>query len=108
MNIIENFLFLDEEEHATTSNIFACLHYTDGTIEVKGNAAGFSISVEGCLDQNNPEWTELAVVDENSYEILSEITENGLYSFNAMGKMIRVKLNSISSGKVTVFGKFLG
>lgn len=106
MNAIQNFLFFREAESAGDSAMFMSHCYTDGTIEFKGDAT-FSAEIQGCIDLDNPNWITLCVVNEANFNTLNTISENGLYSFNAMGKGIRVKLNSVSGGKLTVVGKFL-
>lgn len=108
MNVIQGFPFFKEVTSAGESDAFCSHCYTDGTIEFKGTATSFSAEIQACIDIESAEnWVTLCVVDESNFNTLNTISAKGLYSFNAMGKSIRVKLNSISGGNLTVVGKFL-
>lgn len=108
MNHIQGFSFFRDATAAGESPIFVSHVYTDATIEVKGDASEFEIEVQGCLDRESPEsWTTLCMIDESDLKSKLNITANGIYSFSAMGKSVRVKINSISGGAVTVTGMFL-
>ncbi len=108
MNVIENFVFFKDAESAGESKSFVSHCYTEGTIEVRGDATSFSVEVQGCLNREGEiQWTTLCVIDERNLALVTDITEKSLYSFYAMGKGIRVKINNISGGKLTVVGKFL-
>ena len=108
MSAIQVFAFFKEATVAGESEIFSSYRYTDGAIEVRGSATAFSLEIQGCLDiEGGPNWTTLCVVDESDFNTLNAITSTGIYSFSAMGKHIRVKINSISGGNLTVIGKFL-
>ena len=108
MSAINNFVFFRDQSSAGESNVFWSHSYTDGTIEIKGSATSFDVEIQGCIDKESTEnWITLAVVDENSLAIKTTIEDAGLYSFNAMGKGIRVKINSVSGGELTIVGKFL-
>ena len=108
MNAIQNFKFFDEAAAAGESNVFISHCYTDATIEIKGDATAFNVEVQACIDiETEPEWTTLCVVDESNFNTLTSLTAKGLYSFSAMGKSVRVKINSVSGGSLTIVGKFL-
>lgn len=108
MNTIQVFPFFRGATAAGESDIFRSHCYTDATIEIKGTASSFSVSVEACLDTEETEsWTTLCVVNEGDFSTLTDLTAKGLYSFSVMGKSIRIKINSISGGNLTIVGKFL-
>lgn len=108
MNVIQGFPFFKEVTQASTSASFNSHCYTDGSIEFKGSASSFSAEIQGCIDTESTEnWITLCVVDESSFNTMNTISSKGIYSFGAMGKSIRVKINSISGGDLTVIGKFL-
>ena len=108
MNVIENFVFFKKTEAPGESNAFTSHCYTDGTIEFKGSATAFNAEIQACIDREEAlSWVTLCVVDESNFDTLTSLTAKGLYSFNAMGKSVRVKINSISGGDLTVVGKFL-
>lgn len=108
MNIIQGVPFFKEVTTTGESDKFTSHCYTDGSIEFKGTATSFSAEIQGCIDtETTPNWITLCVVDESNFNTLTAISAKGIYSFNAMGKSIRVKLNSISGGNLTVVGKFL-
>ena len=108
MNHIQDFAFFKDIEGIGESNIFKSFCYTDGTIEFKGDAESFEAEIQACIDmESEPNWVALSVLNESNLNMGNTISEKGLYSFNAMGKNIRVKINSISGGKLTVVGKFL-
>lgn len=49
------------------------------------------------------------VTNESDFTTLNSMTNKGLYSFSLMGKnRIRVKVESVSGGYLTVTGKFVG
>ena len=108
MNSIQGFPFFRGATEAGESDVFMSHVYTDGTIEIKGSATSFEVEIQACIDRETEEnWITLSVVDESDFSIKNTIEEAGLYSFNAMGKAIRVKINSISGGDLTAVGKFL-
>ena len=107
MSAINAFPFFRKVEEAGISDAFYSHAYTDATVEVKGTATSFEVEIQGCLDKEEENWITLCLVDESDYETLNKVTAAGLYSFSAMGKGIRVKINSISGGYLTIVGKFL-
>ena len=108
MAAINSFPFFKKESEAKISDVYRSHANTDATIEVKGSATAFNLEVQACIDIEEEEnWITLGVIDENSYEILNVVAKAGIYTFNAMGKNVRVKINSISGGDITVVGKFL-
>ena len=93
-HVIQGVPFFKEETTAKICDTPFTSHcYTDGTIEFKGTATSFSAEIQACIDKNTTEnWVTLCVVDESNFNTLTNITAKGLYSFNAMGKTIRVEI----------------
>lgn len=108
MAAVNGFPFFKNVEEAKISDVYKSHANTDASIEVKGSASAFNLEVQACIDIEQPEnWITLAVIDESSYDILNAVSKPGIYSFSVMGKNVRVKINSISGGDLTVVGKFL-
>lgn len=109
MSMFRSFLFFEDANAAGESAVFNNAACTDGSIEVKGDATSFSLEVQGAVDTKNPnaiEWTTLFAINETDLTTVTEIEAKGLYYINAVGKCVRVKINSISGGSLTVVGKF--
>lgn len=108
MAAINSFPFFKRVNEAKISDVYRSHANTDASIEVKGDASAFNLEVQACIDIEDAEnWVTLGVIDENSYDILNAISKPGIYSFSVMGKNVRVKINSVSGGDLTVTGKFL-
>lgn len=108
MNAIQGFPFFKGTEVAGESDVFRNHCYTEGTIEFKGTATSFSAEIQGCLDtKDNPNWVTLGVVNLSDFSTATDIEANGLYSISVVGVSVRVKINSISGGNLTVTGMFL-
>lgn len=114
MSMFRSFPFFRGVRAAGESDEWFNPSCTDGTLEVKGEAdegetLSFSLEVQGVVDtedKENYQWTQICVINENDLSVVNEIDANGIYSFDALGKNIRVKINSISGGSLTVVGKF--
>ena len=107
-NAIRGFPFFKEVEAAGESEPFVNHCCSDGTIEFKGTATSFSAEIQGCVDREGEvQWTTLSVVNLSDFSTTSSITGKGIYSVSAMGVSIRIKINSISGGNLTVTGMFL-
>lgn len=110
MNFVnaEIFPFARQLESAGDSAIYNNSRYVDGVIEIKGTSTTFSVEVQACIDVNEEiEWTTLMVINENNQSKLTNITSKGLYAFSMKGKnRIKVKVNSVSGGYITITGKF--
>lgn len=109
MSMFRSFLFFKDANAAGESAVFNNAKSTDGSIEVKGDATSFSLEIQGAVDTedpNNIKWTTMFAINETDLTTLSAIEAEGLYYINAAGKSIRVKINSISGGSLTVVGKF--
>lgn len=112
MNLVNAEIFPFARARSVTgyTDVFNNVRYSDGVLEVKGSATSFDLKVEACLDVNEPlQWTTLMVVDESSFATMDTISSKGLYAFSLGGKnRIRVNIQNISGGELTVTGKFLG
>ena len=109
MSMFRPFVFFKDAVAAGESAVFNNAMWTDGSIEVKGDATSFSLEVQGAVDTEDPnaiEWTTMFAINETDLTTVSEIEEKGLYYINAIGKCVRVKINSISGGSLTIVGKF--
>lgn len=109
MSMFRSFLFFKDANAAGESAVFNNAVCTDGSIEVKGDATSFSLEVQGAVDTENPnaiEWTTMFAINETDLTTVSEIEAKGLYYINTVGKCVRVKINSVSGGSLTVVGKF--
>ena len=108
MNAIQGFPFFKGATAAGESDVFRNHCYTEGTIEFKGTATSFSAEIQGCLDTiDDPNWVTLGVVNLSDFSTATDIEANGLYSISVVGVSVRVKINSISGGNLTVTGMFL-
>lgn len=111
MNLVnaEIFPFARQVTDAGESDIFNNSRYSEGVLEVKGTATSFSVEIQACVDVNDPEWTTLMSISESDFSTLSEISQKGLYAFSMAGKnRVKIKINSISGGNLTITGKFIG
>lgn len=112
MNLVnaEIFPFARQVSVAGESDIYNNVRYSEGVLEVKGTATSFSVEIQACIDVTDTiEWTTLMVIDESNLTTLGSITEKGLYAFSMAGKnKIKVKINSVSGGYLTITGKFIG
>lgn len=112
MNLVnaEIFPFARQVTVAKDSDIYNNARYSEGVLEIKGTASSFSVEIQACIDVTDTiEWTTLMVVNESDFSTLEDITAKGLYAFSMAGKnRIKVKINSVSGGYLTITGKFIG
>ena len=101
---IANFVFFDENSTSSTSNVLSNPSSASTmTLEVYGNS--FNLTVEGRADfQGEDNWHELGIIGLKSYDVLSSITEEGIYAIPMDGiSQIRL-VNSGSVGSFKAFG----
>lgn len=100
---ISNFVFFDENSSSNTSNILSNIGNASSlTLEVYGDS--FSLTVEGRSDfQGGDNWHELGIIGLKDYDVLSAITEEGIYSIPFDG-ISQIRL--ISGGAVGGFKAF--
>ncbi len=100
-----NFYFLNEVSVVMESPI---THNTRGevlTLQVEGEATAVGIQVLGCSDMASDEFHILSGFD-TAYNLSDTITKKGIYIYGIDGvAKIKVKLNEVSGGSVSVFGK---
>lgn len=100
-----NFYFLNEVNEVAES---AVTHNTRGevlTLQVEGEATTVGLQVMGCSDMASDEFHVLSGFD-TSYDLSDSITKKGIYTYGIDGiAKIKVKLNEVSGGSVSVFGK---
>jgi len=107
--IIRAFPFFKDATVAGESDKWLNTMCSAGSIEIKGTATSFSLEIQGAVDDedpNNIEWATLCVINANDLSTVNNITSKGIYSVDVSGKSIRVKINSISGGNLTIVGKF--
>jgi len=101
---IANFVFFDENSTSNTSNILSNPSGASAmTLEVYGSS--FNLKAEGRTDfQGEDNWHELGIIGLKDYDILSSITEEGIYTVPMDGiSQIRL-VNSGSVGSFKAFG----
>lgn len=101
---IANFVFFDENSTSSTSNVLSNPSSASTmTLEVYGSS--FNLTVEGRADfQGEDNWHELGIIGLKSYDVLSSITEEGIYAISMDGiSQIRL-VNSGSVGSFKAFG----
>ena len=103
MDILNNFYALKDTtapmESAPTTNIQA----ETLTVQVEGTGNGISLQLLGCSDLKSDEYHVMTGFT-SDFNITSEMTENGIYTFpvDGMGRF-KFNLTAISGGSVTVF-----
>lgn len=108
MQVINNFKFLQDVEIETTSQPYINVLADTLTLDVNGDASGIKMVVEGKTDINSEQWIIVSGINLSNYDLVSEITNNGLYLYPMSGlSSIRVKLNNILTGQVNAFGRIV-
>ena len=101
---ISNFVFFDENSTSSTSNILSNpSNASTLTLEVYGSS--FNLKVEGRSDfQGDDNWHELGIIGLKDYDVLSAITQEGIYAIPFDG-ITQIRLvNSGSVGSFKAFG----
>ena len=98
---------------AGTSEAFRNNGFETLILEVSG-ATSISLTVEGCINIIKPNgetmtdeecsWTPLAIINMTGFEVLSEITSNGIYAIGINGNArVRTVIDSIE-GEAVITG----
>lgn len=101
---ISNFIFFDENSTSNTSNILSNpSNAATLTLEVYGSS--FNLTVEGRSDfRGEDNWHQLGIIGLKDYDVLSSITEEGIYAIPFDG-ITQIRLvNSGSVGSFKAFG----
>lgn len=103
MNILNNFYAFEGASGAAESEPTTNVKAETLTVQVEGSATSMSLQVLGCSDLKSNEYHVLTGFT-SDFNLTSEMTTNGLYTFPVEG-MGRFKFNltSVSGGEVTVF-----
>lgn len=107
MNVIFARRFIDDSSEIVTSDILYNPNRGEElTLEVYGNATGFTLIVEGKIDANNKNtWTQLGWAN-TVPETGTNITSNGIYTIPVQKiSSIRVRLSAITTGSLTAYGR---
>lgn len=107
MNVIFARKFIDDSSEIVTSDILYNPNRGEElTLEVYGNATGFTLIVEGKIDTDNEStWTQLGWVNSIA-ETGTNITSNGIYIIPVQQiPSIRVRLSAITTGSLTAYGR---
>lgn len=105
LNVLHHNFFV-ERTTPGTGEILTNFLCNDLTIAVSGNATGLDATVYGKLGDS---WYPLGLVSMTDFATLEKIEENGLYGVAGITgvESIKVVLNTISSGNVTMVGRLM-
>lgn len=108
MIIYNNFIFLTDASSSTESEIFYVPNNKENTltIQLSGESpSGVVLKILGLTDVENGDWTELAGISLSDYSIKTYLSLIGIYQYDIEGiKQIKISLDFITSGSITVFG----
>jgi hypothetical protein len=103
--ILQGFKFFESANSVKESNVLSA-NGNQLILQVSGNGAEFSISVLGKVDNENEDYTKLAVINAKDYDMLQSISSNGIYVVGIDGiSKVKLSIDSITSGNVNVYGK---
>lgn len=106
MAITDFFGFHENQESISVGKIFGVNQNVSLTLEVDGNATGFTIIPEGIVNAKTEDWSPLSSIAYNGYIIKEAITQNGIYALDITGLYkVRFNLTNIDSGKISVTGR---
>lgn len=108
--VLDIFKFFENASTSVISNELINKMQSDTLIcEVSGNSVGLSLEFQVNFNREDTNWITVSVIKRDSYEIVSSVVENGIYDLNIVGiSSMRVKINGVTSGTVTVVGKIVG
>ena len=105
INIINNYLFFDSATTAISSDVVDNVRGDLLVVEVHGTATALDINVQGLIDINNTAYSDISWKMSDG-TTGTDITAKGIYLINISGvSKIKIAINSISGGNVTIFGK---
>lgn len=108
--VIEKFTFFREKDEAGESNVLK--NFNKGsmlTLGVGGDATAMQLRVKGIVDDSSEaDWVDLGLINTATFAISTDIVSNGIYNVGCSGvSKIKVVIDSISGGDVTVVGKLI-
>lgn len=106
MKVLENFKFFNAVEEQQESNVLKNGIGSILILQVEGNASLFEIKVEGSIDNESNEYYDIAVINNENFEVKNKIENIGIYTVGVDGySNIKLNLASVSGGYISVFGK---
>ena len=106
MKVLDNFIFFSEATTAGESNILSNPNLGSQIIvQAGGTATNFNVEILGQADIN-ADFVPLSCINMTTFDVDSKITAAGIYAVPVDGVCkIKAKVNTVSGGKVTVFGR---
>ena len=104
MNLNET-IFINNESSATISEVFDNYKGDSITLQASGTASAFSAKLQGKADIN-ADWVDVALINLKDLTVSSDVTTTDIYQGALTGlTQVRVNLESVSGGNVTIFGR---
>ncbi len=105
LNVLQH-NFFEDQETTGEGEILTNDLCNDLTIAVSGTAVGLEATVFGKLGDG---WYELGLVNLTDLSVYNTIEANGLFAVGGIigVEAIKVVINAISSGKVTIVGRLM-
>ena len=104
MNLNET-IFIDKASSATISEVFDNYKGDSIALQASGTTSAFSAKLQGKADIN-ADWVDVAVINLKDLTVSSTISSTDIYQGSLSGiTQIRVNLESVSGGNVTIFGR---
>ena len=76
------------------------------TLQVFGSASAVNLQVFGQVDSKSEAWAVLSAINASTLDVGTSITQKGIYVLSVNGcARIKVQLNSVSGGEITVYGR---
>ena len=110
MKNLDQFNFFTEETTAKESDVFTS-SYNGNVIEleVDGTHTGLNMSILATMTKDGLYKTQTAFNQSDLYKTTINITTNGMYMIPTAGlSYIKLSINSITGGNVSVLGRLLG
>ena len=105
MNILNSKLFFNQAITTGTSEVLGNVRGDLLVIEVYGTATTIDLNVQGVVDANNTTFSDISWKKSDG-TIGTDVVAKGVYIINVSGlSKIKVVVNTVTGGNVTVFGK---
>lgn len=106
MKVLDNFIFFSEATAAVESNVLSNPNLGSQIIvQAGGTATNIDVQILGQTDIN-ADFVPLSCINMTTFDVDSKITAAGIYAVPVDGVCkIKAKVNAVSGGKVTVFGR---
>lgn len=97
--------FIEGATSAITSEVFDNYKGDNITLQASGTATSFSAKLQGKADIN-ADWVDVALINLKDLTVSSAISTTDIYQGSLTGvTQIRISLNAISGGPLTIFGR---